>query len=248
MLKEERQQLILDRLYEYGNVTVNKLSDEFSVSKDSIRRDLTELEEQGILKRVFGGAVPFKMLTADIDKRMNVEKDRKYMVGRKAVALLKPDSLVAIDGGTTNLRFVSIIPLSIKLRVVTNSFPVAEELRKRQRVDVIFLGGRINKESQTTVGETVLKQLADYHFDQCFIGAYAVDAENGITVPYPYDDEAAIKRYLVENSDDVNIMCSLSKLDKVSNYNICKIDSVSRIICEYPVQKEIQNRYKGKRY
>lgn len=246
MLKEERQQQLLNILYGTGKIKVDEVAEMFQSSKDTIRRDLTELEEQGILKRIYGGAVPKKRLPLAIDSRKSIEKDAKYMVAKKAVALVHPDSLIAVDGGTTNTLFASLMPLSITLRVVTNSFPVAEELRKRPNVDVVFLGGHVNQGSQTTVGETVLQQLKDYHFDQCFLGAYAVDVKSGISVPHPYDDEAAVKKFLVKNSTEVNIMCSCSKLDKVANYVICSVDEVDRIICESPVTKLLQTKYKNK--
>lgn len=246
MLKEERQQQTLNILYGAGRVKVDELAEAFHTSRDTIRRDLTELEEQGIVMRVYGGAIPKKRPALAIDARKSLEKDAKYMVARKAVGLVHPDSIIAVDGGTTNTLFASLMPLSITLRVVTNSFPVAEELRKRPNVDVIFLGGRYNKGSQTTVGETVYQQLKDFHFDQCFLGVYAVDAKNGISVPYPYDDEAAVKKFLIEKSTEVNVMCTSSKLNKVANYIICPVEAVDRIICEYPVTKQIQTKYKNK--
>lgn len=90
--------------------------------------------------------------------------------------------------------------------MVTNSFPVAKELRKRPNVDVIFLGGSYNKESQVTVGDMVYQQMKDYYFDQCFIGAYAIDAKMGITVPFSYNDEVPVKKFLVSHSKAVNVM------------------------------------------
>ncbi|NLL75699.1 MAG: DeoR/GlpR transcriptional regulator [Clostridiales bacterium] len=246
MLKEERHQHILDVLYASGKVNVEELAYDFRLSKDTIRRDLNELEGQGILKRVYGGAIPQKRQPLALDARKNLEKNEKYMVAKRATGLVRPHSLIAVDGGTTNTLFASLMPVSITLRVVTNSFPVAEELRKRPNIDVIFLGGRYNKESQTTVGETVYQQLKEFYFDQCFLGAFAVDAQNGISVPYPYEDESSIKRLLVENSSEVNVMCSCSKLNKISNYVICSIDAVDRIICEHPVTKQLQAKYKNK--
>lgn len=232
MLKEERQQQILNLLYENGKVAVDELAELFKTSKDTIRRDLTVLEEEGFSKRVYGGAVPDKHPALAIDARKNLEKDAKYIVAKKAVRMIRPDTLVAIDGGSTNVLFASLMPLSIRLRVVTNSFPVANELRKRPHIDVIFLGGTYNKESQTTVGDTAIQQLQGFHFDQCFLGAYAVDTKNGISVPFPYEDEAAVKRYFVTNSSEVHIMGACSKLNKVSNYVVCPIEAVTKILCE----------------
>ncbi len=246
VLKEERQQQILDRLYAAGNIHVNDLAAAFHASKDTIRRDLTELEEQGILRRVYGGAVPAKRPVLAFDGRKTIEKDEKYLTARKAVRLVRPESLIAVDGGTTNILFASLLPLSIRLRVVTNSFPVAEELRKRPNVDVFFLGGHYSKGARTTVGETVLSQLKDYYFDQCFLGAYGVDWQQGVSIPYPYENEAAVKKLLVQTSAEVNIMCSNSKLNKVSNYIVCPVEAVDRIICGYPVVEQIRTKYQDK--
>ncbi|MEY8409631.1 DeoR/GlpR family DNA-binding transcription regulator [Lachnospiraceae bacterium 62-26] len=246
VLKEERQQQILNRLYADGNIHVNDLAAAFQASKDTIRRDLTELEEQGILRRVYGGAVPVKRPVLTIDGRKTIEKDEKYLVARKAVRYVRPESLIAVDGGTTNILFASLLPLSIKLRVVTNSFPAAEELRKRPNVDVFFLGGHYSKGAQTTVGETVFLQLKDFYFDQCFLGAYGVDWKQGVSIPYPYENEAVVKKLLIDNSAEVNIMCSCSKLDKVSNHIICPVEAADRIICEHPVAREIQMRYQNR--
>jgi DeoR/GlpR family transcriptional regulator of sugar metabolism len=130
--------------------------------------------------------------------------------------------------------------------VVTNSFPVAEELRKRPYVEVIFLGGSYNKESQTTVGDMVYHQLKDYYFDQCFLGAYGIDAVKGLTSPHPYEDETPVKKYIVENSKVVNIMGAFHKLDQVSNYVTCSIDQIDHIICEGSVTKEMNRKYQNK--
>lgn len=248
MLKEERQKQLLNVLYAEGKVMVDDLSAKFSTSRDTIRRDLNELEEQGILKRVYGGAIPQKMIAPSFDGKKNVETDEKYLIAQRALSLLKPDSLIAIDGGTTNVLFASLMPLSTSLRVVTNSFPVVEELRKRPRIEVIFLGGRYNKGSYTTVGETALRQLEDYHFDQCFLGIYALDSKVGASVPHPYEDEAAVKQLMVANSAEVNLMCVASKLRRISNYVICPLESIDRIICGHSVEQKIRQEFQNKIY
>lgn len=246
MLKEERQRRILEGLYTAGQVRVEALSHEFQTSQDTIRRDLSELEEQGLVKRVYGGAIPQKQLPPAIDERQNVERDEKYLIAQKAVRLVRPDTLIAIDGGTTNALFASLLPRSIKLRVVTNSFSAAAKLRANPGVEVIFLGGRYSKSSQVTVGESVLEQLRSYRFDQCFLGAYGVDAEAGVSVSYPYEDEAFLKQYLVDHSAEVHVLCSRSKLGRASNYRICPLSAVDSVICGFPISPEQQARYQGR--
>ncbi|HSK68360.1 MAG TPA: DeoR/GlpR family DNA-binding transcription regulator [Candidatus Limnocylindria bacterium] len=243
MLKEERQRKILEDLYRQGKVIVNQVSDRYGISRDTVRRDLTELEDQGVLRRVFGGAVPSRMPAAAIDIRLNVQKSEKRTVALKAAALLRPDSLVAIDGGSTNLLLAEAFPAGLGLRVVTNSFLVATALRARPQVEVIFLGGQYDKGSQTTVGETAIRQLASYRFDQFFLGVHAIDARFGVSVPYPYDKEADLKMEMIARSDEVIAMCSLSKLDRHTNYVICPLEQVTTIICEGPVPEETARRY-----
>lgn len=246
MLKEERQQLILNALYQEGKVLVNDLSQQYAISRDTVRRDLTELEDQGVLRRVFGGAIPTRMPAAAIDIRRNVDRPQKQTVAQKAVSLIKPNALIAIDGGTTNLMLAQAIPMGFAVRVVTNSFPVAAELRLRPQAEVIFLGGNYDKGSQTTVGEAAIQQLERYHFDQCFLGVHAIDAVMGVSVPYPFEKEAAIKKELVRRSDEVIAMCSNSKLDKHTNYIICALESLDIILCDEPVSQAMASRYQGK--
>ncbi len=246
MLKEERQQYILNELYKNGKVVVKDLCIQFKTSRDTIRRDLTELENQGVLKRVFGGAVPYKLPVPNIDARSQVQRNEKYTIAKKALAFIKKDSMIAIDGGSTNLMLVSLLPLAVSLRVVTNSFPVANELRKRPNVDVIFIGGRCDKGSQTTVGDIALMQLQNYHFDQCYIGVFAMDSKNGITIPSPYEAEAGVKQKFIECSEEVIAMCATDKLEKTANYRICSLDAISKIICESTVDEKLNRKYGNK--
>lgn len=246
MLKEERQQYIINELYRDGKVVVNDLCEQFHISRDTIRRDLSELENQGILKRVFGGAVPFKLPVPNIDARNHVRKNEKYSIAKKALGLIKRDSMIAIDGGSTNLVLASLLPLSFPLRVVTNSFPIAQELRKRPKADVIFIGGRCDKGSQTTVGDMAVMQLQRFHFDQCFIGVYAIDSKYGVSIPSPYEAEAGVKRRFIECSDEVIAMCASDKLEKTADYRICSVDEISRIVCENPVDEKLNRKYMNK--
>ncbi len=246
MLKEERQQYVLNELYKNGKVVVNDLSVQFKISRDTIRRDLSELETQGVLKRVFGGAIPYKLPVPDIDVRNHVQKSEKYIIAKKALGFIKKDSMIAIDGGSTNLILASLLPLSISLRVVTNSFPVANELRKRPKVEVIFIGGRCDKGSQTTIGDMAIMQLQNFHFDQCYIGVYAMDSKNGASIPSPYEAEAGVKQRLIGCSEEVIVMCTVDKLEKKANYRICSVDEISKIVCENPVNEKLNGKYKNK--
>lgn len=243
MLKEERQRLILNELYASGKVIVDDLAEKFLTSKDTIRRDLDDLESQGILKRVYGGALPDRIQTPGVDQRMYVEHDEKYMIAQKAISLLKPHSLIAIDGGSTNAVFASLIPLSASMQVVTNSFPVALELKKRPQIDLIFLGGRYNRNSNSVIGEEALEQVSNYHFDQCFLGLYGVDPEIGVSVPAPYEGEVPLKKEIVRRSQEVYFMCLSAKLGTSTNYVVCDTGKITAVICEKAISSSIRKEY-----
>ena len=246
MMKLQRQQEILHMIYEKGHMTVNNLSEHFSISKDTIRRDLTDLEEQGFIKRSYGGAVPFKRLPLSYNIRIHRDKDDKYKIAKKALDYIDPGSLIAIDGGSTNTILASLIPLSMHLKVVTNSFSVELALRNHPHVDVIFLGGEYNEKLNTTTGEFTLAQLQGYHFDACFIGIYAIDSKRGLTVPDHMGKDMSIKEYLIHNSEEVNILASSKKLDQVSHYVVGQIEDITRIVCEKEVDRETETKYLNK--
>jgi len=241
MLKEERQQIIINEMYKNGKVLVNELASIFSISKDTIRRDLNEMEEKGILKRVFGGAIPYKMPVANYDTREKKDRNNKYIIAKKALQFVENDQLIVIDGGSTNKMFASLLPRNLSLKAVTNSFSIANELRNHPKIDVIFLGGKYLKESQTTVGEITSKQLKGYHFDLCFLGVYAIDLNNGVSVPF--EEELGIKQEFVEHSEKVIAMCTTEKLNKTSKFIVCKLSDVDVIVCDNDISIEEKKKY-----
>ena len=247
MLKEDRQKQIMNLMYSEGQVSVTSLAEHFNISCDTIRRDLLDLEKQQILKRVYGGAIPFKVPQPPIYQRRSFEKNEKYEIAKKALSLIRPDSFIAIDGGTTNVMFASMLPQSISLCVATNSFPVATELRRRPRIKLIFIGGHCTQDAETTIGTSTLHQIDAYHFDQCFLGTYVINDNQGAFLPLSEEDESFVKRSFADHSDEVNIMCSSSKFDRSAPFCFCPLTQIDRIICELPcVDAELQQRYQRK--
>lgn len=247
MLKEDRQRQILSLLYSEGQVSVTSLAEHFNISCDTIRRDLLVLEKQQILKRVYGGAIPFKVPQPPIGQRRSVEKNEKYEIAKKALSLVRPDSLIAIDGGTTNVMLASMFPQSISLCVVTNSFPVVTELCRCPRIKLIFVGGRCTQDAETTIGASTLQQISAYHFDQCFLGTYCLNSTQGAFLPLPGEEESFVKRSFADHSDEVNIMCSSSKLDRAGQFCFCMLTQIDRIISELPtIDAALQQRYQCK--
>ncbi|WP_255697680.1 DeoR/GlpR family DNA-binding transcription regulator [Fulvivirga ligni] len=123
MLKEERFQYILDELSKNNKVLLDKLSDELNVSIDTIRRDIKELDTQGLLKAVRGGAVPHSPNPLNFMDRLDYDSEAKQIIANKALSLFHDGQTVIFDGGTSTLAIANLLPKELKLTVVTNSFP-----------------------------------------------------------------------------------------------------------------------------
>ena len=239
MLKEERQNWILNKLHTSGKVVVSHLAGELKVSEDTIRRDLLDLDQKGQLKRVFGGAIPLEKPVINFFDRETADVALKQQLSIRALEFLESDQLVAIDGSSTNLQFAKNIPDNLKLTVLTNSYSIAQE-----QIRVIILGGNLLKDSMTTVGEVAAAQAAGYHPDLCFMGVYAIHPEYGMTIPYL--EEVSIKRQLIRSSSRVIALVNPAKLNTVSRYQVCGIEDFTTLITDGHVPQEMASRYKNR--
>lgn len=230
MLREERLKQILDRLQRDQRVSSTELMREFQVSEGTIRRDLNELEEQGLLRKVHGGAVPRPGAPRVFDGRMEFASDRKAELVRKALPLFQDGQLILIDGGSTNWHLANALPSTLQATVFTNSFPVAQVLMAHPSVQLHFLGGRVFKESQVAVGLEVVNGLQDIRPDLCFIGVRSIHHELGLSTLD--GEEARIKRQMVDVSDRTVVLATHDKLDTVDHYRICGVRDIDLLIIE----------------
>ncbi|MEV0618512.1 DeoR/GlpR family DNA-binding transcription regulator [Nonomuraea sp. NPDC050404] len=197
MYAEERQQEILRRARAMGRVDVVTLAEEFAVTTETIRRDLTVLERSGVLRRVHGGAIPverlgFEPALSTRDEVMIAEKER---IAKAALAELPDDGSIIIDAGSTTGRLVHVLPTDRELTVIVNSPPLATALATRPNLSVIMLGGRMRRRTLATVDDWALQPLAQLHVDVAFMATNGCSATKGLTTPDPA--EAAIKRAMI---------------------------------------------------
>jgi|SRR5699024_984850 len=237
MLKEERKQKILDKLNIEQKVLANQLSEEFEVSEDTIRRDLKELSDQGLLKRVHKGALKAGPPVTDFTFRQSVSEEMKKKMAIKALRFIKEETVIIIDGSTTNLELVKQLPQDFKCTVITNSPPIAVALSHHRDIEVINLGGIFYKQSMISVGVTPYKQLEDIRADLYIMGVYNIDIVHGTSVPTI--QEAQIKKLMSEVSTEVLAMITPDKFGTVSNSIIGPVKDISYLISEEAPQKLI---------
>lgn len=233
---EERKQYILDQLKSNGKVQVTTLSEHFAVTTETIRRDLDVLEKEGVVKRVYGGAVLTRYPHGEpsLPNRKSIMEKEKKRIGKKAADLIQDGTTIVIDVGTTVLELASAIKNKENITILTNSLPVATILveslnRKDFSGDVILLGGQINPAQYSLTGSLTEMVLGNFIVDQAFISVGGVSLKNGIT---DYDmNEAMMSKAMIEAAKEIIVLSDHSKLGVDAFCKICPIEGVNAIVC-----------------
>lgn len=197
MYAEERHQLLVQRARTEGRVDVAEIASALDVAPETIRRDLTALERQGLLRRVHGGAIPVERLGFEpaVSARSGVLVAEKDRIAKAALAELPADGAILIDAGTTTARFAELLPADRELTVVTNSLPIAMTLAARPNLTLLTIGGRVRGRTLAAVDAWALGSLHDVYVDVAFIAANGVSISRGLTTPDTA--EAAVKRAMI---------------------------------------------------
>src|SRR5690242_15461004 len=157
MLTAERKQEILGRLERDGKVVASELVTSLGVSEDTVRRDLRDLAERGLLHRVHGGALASAPPTGSFTQRLAVSPEQKAALADAALPLVVGARVIVFDGGTTTLELARRLPLDYDGIVVTNSPPVATALANHPKAEVVLVGGRLLKDAQVAVGAAAVE-------------------------------------------------------------------------------------------
>ncbi len=198
LFQTERQSRIAAQANADRRVEVSELAMQFGVTTETIRRDLSDLQELKVVRRVHGGAVPwendtnFEPLLAVRDVQNESEKRRLADV---AIAELPDSGTVIIDSGSTLSKFAEVFPTDGSVRAITNSLVIAQTLVERSRSDVIVLGGQVRKNTFAMVDAQTVADIETMRVDTLFISGDGVTARNGLSTPYR--EEAALKRAMV---------------------------------------------------
>ncbi len=230
MLKEERHQFILDRLHAHSRVYITALSEELGVSEDTLRRDLGELDKQGLLTKVHGGAIAKSGISFEFQERLNTAVSGKQEMAAKVVSLFQPGDVVLIDGGTSNLEVARQIPADMEITIYTNSFPIVNSLLAHPKLDLIFLGGRVFPASQVTVGIDVFQALQTVRPDWLVLGVCSVHPQLGLTGPER--EETIIKRLMIERSRKRIVLADSHKLNTAETYSIASLGDIDYLVVE----------------
>lgn len=230
MLAAQRREFLLERLHRDGRIVAKEVALELGLADDSVRKDLRDLAAEGLVHRVYGGALPVSPATADYPTRRTIATESKQRVARAAAALIHPGSTVIIDGGSTALALVGALPADLDATFVTHSPTVAAALAEHPRVDVIMLGGRLFKHSVVASGAALVESAARIRADQFFLGVTGVHHEEGLTTGDV--EEAAVKRALADRASEVIVLASSEKVGAASAFPVLDLTEVASIVTD----------------
>lgn len=230
MLKAERQNIILEQVEKNNRVVLDELSTLLKVSTDTVRRDIKELSDRGMLKAVRGGAIHQSPLPPTFKQRQHIEIKEKQVIANKLLDIIKPDQVILIDSGTTTVIAAQSLPKDIPLTVVTNSIPVASVLEDFQNIKVIFIGGRVSQRTASTYGYEAIEAIRKIRADICLLGICNIDLKAGIT-GLDYED-CEVKKAMIETSRYIVALSTADKLGVLNPFYIAAANSIDLLITE----------------
>lgn len=237
MIPAVRREKIKNMILTKKNVSVVDLSQAFSVSEETIRRDLKHLEEEGILTRTHGGAIIENRVASTVDNHIleNIFIENKKQIALQAKQFIKSNDCIYLDSSTTSFHICKEI-LDLKLTVVTNSLSIINLLSDYENINLISIGGSLNSSRKCFGGRSAIQFLNKYYVDKAFISCRSLSLTEGITDSN--DDDAAIKETIVSRSNHTFVVADHSKFDRVSFSYICNFDAISHVITDKPVSED----------
>jgi DeoR/GlpR family transcriptional regulator of sugar metabolism len=243
MLTDERRSLILDRLGTQGRVLAADLTVELAVSGDTIRRDLRELDEAGLLRRVHGGALPRHGDASPFSTRARRAPEAKASIARRAAACVRDGQVVVLDGGTTTLELARALRGDLSANVITTSPPIALALADHPGLEVTVVGGTLRPNALVTVGATAIDALRVIRADVVFLGVCGLHPEIGVTTEDL--EERHVKAAMIEGAAEVVALADHDKLGTAMPVIVAPMRAVTQLVTDADVDDDALAPYRA---
>jgi DeoR/GlpR family transcriptional regulator of sugar metabolism len=243
MLTDERRTLILDRLRTQGRVLAADLTAELDVSADTIRRDLRELDDAALLRRVHGGALPRHGDASPFASRERRAPEAKVSIARRAAQSVRDGQLVVLDGGTTTLELARALPDDLRASVVTTSPPIALALAAHPGLEVTVVGGTLRPHALVTVGAAAVEALRVIRADVVFLGVCGLHPEIGVTTEDL--EERHVKAAMIEGAAEVVALADHDKLGTAMPVVVAPLSAVTHLVTDADVDEQALAPYRA---
>ncbi|HDR2160333.1 TPA: DeoR/GlpR transcriptional regulator [Enterobacter cancerogenus] len=230
MHKTARQKYLLDILTEKGQASINELAEKLQVSADTVRRDLTDLENQGLAQKNHGGAIALDLSAMNRQSRSALLPKTKQQLGRKVAENVPAGSTLFLDAGSTVMAVATF--LQGPLTIITTSLDIAQHFSDRADVDLILLGGKWDQKQRLFAGSATLSLLSRYRADVAILGACAIHPQLGLSASKEADAE--VKRAMLAASHEHWIVADHLKLNHCEPYLVAGLSDIHQLYLDRP--------------
>ncbi len=234
MYAAERQQAMTQLVRERGRISVVELAERYDVTTETVRRDLSMLEDRHLIRRVHGGAVPADALTlieAGLPDRDVSRIEQKQRIAAAAVDLLpRADSTVILDAGSTTVRLSRLLPPNLRMTVITHAVPIAAQLAGSPHIELHVLPGRVRRHTHAAVGTETIEALEQVRADLAFVGTNGITVAHGLSTPDR--TEAAVKRAIIERARRTVVLTDSSKIGVERTIKFAELSDVDTLVTD----------------
>ena len=245
MMAEERRTQILQIVRSEGRARVNDLVNRFNTSAVTIRNDLNELHQRGVVLRSHGGAVlPDRILReSPVNERLKAHAEEKRRIGAMAATLIHDGETIILDSGTTTLELARQLRNKQALQVITNGVNIAAELLDSRGVTTFIVGGTVRGESASIVGRSTEEMLEQFSADKLFLSGAGCDPDFGVSGANL--EETTVNKAMLRIAREIILVADASKFTKRSMARIAAFSEVDTVISDTSLREEIQAKVRS---
>ena len=245
MMGEERRAQILQIVRSEGRVKVIELANLFNTSEVTIRIDLNELHQRGLVLRSHGGAVlPDTILReSPVYERAKAHSEEKRRIGKMAATLIQDGETIILDSGTTTLEIARQIKKKQGLQIITNGVNIAAELLDARGAQIFILGGSVVKEAASITGRFTEEMMDQFSADKMFLSGAGCDPEFGVSGAHV--EETMVNRAMMRISREIILVADASKFSKRGMSRIAPFSEIDTVISDTSLREEIQEKLRS---
>lgn len=247
-MRSQRITKIEEYIHENKTVTMDRLCEVFGVSKNTIRRDISEIVTRGNIKKIYGGvSVQTNQGLVPFEERNVKNLLGKQQIASKAAELVEDGDIIFIDSGTTTRHMIDYISDKQNLTILTNNLEIIVHAVPFENIEVISLPGTLNRKTLSFTIQSASNVLQGYNISKAFMACTGISIENGVTNSSPLEYD--IKNVVVQRSQEVYLLADSSKFGVVSLMTYCNLDQIDIVVSDKAPEKDfeeffIQNNHK----
>ncbi|MCL5770899.1 MAG: DeoR/GlpR family DNA-binding transcription regulator [Actinobacteria bacterium] len=249
MFQEDRKEIILDLIGKNKNITINEISEILKISIPTVYRDLSVLEKENLIKKVYGGIKIVKDVNIELNfyKRLNNNKEKKVAIAREAVKLINENETLALDESSTSYYLAEEIKKTDKkITIITNSVLLPQLLLSSKNIIVISIGGIVYKDIAGFDGSIFINSSTNLIADKFFFSSGGFDENIGTVEIYDPENSVKAKEWFMDISKEAICSVDSSKFDRRGTINLFDIKKIKKIITDEHIDRKIAEVLRSK--